>query len=105
MAKFNIISRNHNTSKFEVALIENENINSKSRYVFNELYIINDIENNYNEYVTCFKTRVIISNINGEKHIKTIKNRSTEDNLSNLPVKKLGIIYQINLFLFRIFGN
>lgn len=104
MAKFNIISRNHNTSKFEVALIEDDTINTKYRYILNELYIINDIENDYNEYVTSFKTRVIISNINGERHIKTVKNRNTEDNLSNLPIKKLGCLYQIKLYFIRLFA-
>lgn len=104
MAKFNIISRNHSTSKFEVALIEDDTINTNYRYILNELYIINDIENGYNEYFSCFKTRVIISNINGEKHIKTIKNRITEDNLSNLPIKKLNCFYQIKLYVIRLFA-
>lgn len=104
MAKFNIISRNHSTSKFEVALIEGDSINTNYRYILNELYIVNDIENGYNEYVTSFKTRVIISNINGERHIKTVKNRNTEDNLSNLPIKKLGCLYQIKLYFIRLFA-
>lgn len=104
MAKFNIISRNYNTSKFEVALIDNEILDNKYRYILDELYIINDIENGYNEYVTSFKTRVIISNINGERHIKTVKNRNTEDNLSNLPIKNLGCLYQIKLYFIRLFA-